>query len=89
MVAPRASVTDAERQTAVKHTGITEWMMPVLDRATYAPGEWLVRQGDELSQVFYIESGEVELVREASPTLDDLDNVVRCADVVLKWCWWC
>ena len=80
VVAPRASVTDAERQTAVKHAGITEWMMPVLDRATYAAGEWLVRQGDELSQVFYIEAGEVELVREASHTLDDLDTVVR------GWC---
>ncbi len=78
--APRASVTDKERQHAITHTGITEWMMPVLDRQTYPPGTWLVRQGDPLTQVFYIEEGEVELVREAGMLDDDVDIVVWGVD---------
>jgi len=71
--AEQVQVTDQEVKMAVKRKDMMAMLKPVLKEQVFASGEYLMRQGEVGTSMFFINAGECDVLIESEP--GEKDNV--------------
>ena len=72
--AETVSVTDAEMAEAVQSSEMQTMLDPDLPQRTFEGGQYLMRQGEDGHSMFFINSGEVEILIESSTIQEEEDG---------------